>query len=40
MSLADEFLQRLTMDELPPAKLAKIPRAVMLGFIKQLRKSG
>lgn len=38
--LADEFIQRLTMDELPPARLAKIPRAVMLGFIKQLSKPG
>lgn len=38
--LADEFIQRLTIDELPPARLAKIPRAVLLGFIKQLGKPG
>ena len=38
--LADEFIQRLTMDELPPARLAKIPRAVLLGFVKQLNKPG
>jgi hypothetical protein len=34
---ADEFLQRITMDELPPARLADIPRPVINGFIKQLR---
>ena len=36
---ADEFIQRLTMDELPPARLAHIPRALLLGFLKQLHKS-
>jgi hypothetical protein len=35
---ADEYMQRLTMDELPPAKLAHIPRALLLGFLKQLHK--
>lgn len=37
MARADEFIQRLTIDELPPARLAGIPRALILGFIKQLR---
>jgi len=40
MARADEYIQRLTIDELPPARLAKIPRAVLLGFLKQLHKSG
>ena len=35
---ADEFIQRLTMDEIPPARLAHIPRALLLGFLKQLHK--
>lgn len=35
---ADDYIQRLTMDELPPAKLAHIPRALLLGFLKQLHK--
>lgn len=38
IALADEFIQRLTMDELPPPRLAKIPRALLLGFLKQLHK--
>jgi len=39
MARAEEILQRLTMDELPPAQLAEIPRPVVNGFIKQLRES-
>lgn len=35
---ADEYIQRLTMDELPPTRLAHIPRALLLGFLKQLHK--
>lgn len=35
---ANEVLQRLRLDELPPARLAKVPRAVLLGFLKQLQK--
>ena len=35
---ADEVIERLSMDELPPPRLAKIPRAVLRGFLKQLRK--
>jgi hypothetical protein len=35
---AQGYIQRLTMDELPPTRLAHIPRAVLLGFLKQLRK--
>jgi phage FluMu protein Com len=34
----NEYVQRLTMDELLPARLAKVPRAVVLGFLKQLQK--
>lgn len=37
MGRAEDFIQRLTMDELPPAQLADIPRAVINGFVKQLR---
>ncbi len=37
---ADEYMQRITMDELPPARLAHIPRALLLGFLKQLHKPG
>jgi len=40
MRRADEYIQRLTMDELPPARLAHIPRALLLGFLKQLQKPG
>ncbi len=35
---ADEYIQRLTMDEILPARLAHIPRALLLGFLKQLHK--
>lgn len=35
--LAAECVQRITMDELPPARLAKIPRPLLNGFLKQLR---
>jgi hypothetical protein len=37
---ADEYIQRLTMDELLPARLSRIPRALLLGFLKQLHKPG
>lgn len=37
LSRADEFIQRLTMDELPPARLADVPRPVLAGFLRQLR---
>jgi len=37
---ANEFIQRLTMDELPPRRLARVPRAVLLGLLKQLQKTG
>jgi hypothetical protein len=40
MRRADEYIQRLTMDELPPARLAHISRALLLGFLKQLHKLG
>ncbi len=34
---AEEIMQRLTLDELPPPQLAQIPRPVLVGFFKQLR---
>ena len=34
---ADEFIERMTMDELPPVRLSHIPRPVLQGFMKQLR---
>lgn len=40
MSQAEEVIQRLMVDELPPPRLAKIPRPVLVGFLKQLRESG
>ncbi len=37
MNAAEEVMQRLLLDELPPQRLAKIPRPVLVGFFKQLR---
>lgn len=37
MRAAEEVMQRLTVDEIPPPRLAKIPRPVLVGFFKQLR---
>jgi hypothetical protein len=37
MKSAEEVMQRLTLDELPPERLADIPRPVLVGFFKQLR---
>ena len=37
MSRAAEIIQRLTMDEIPPAGLDDVPRPVLIGFFKQLR---
>jgi phage FluMu protein Com len=37
MSAAEEVMQRMTLDEIPPPRLAKIPRPVLVGFFKQLR---
>ena len=34
---AEEIMQRLTIDELPHAQLADIPRPVLVGFFKRLR---
>lgn len=33
---ASEYIQRLTMDEIPPKRLARIPRPLIQGFVKQL----
>jgi hypothetical protein len=38
MSRASEFIQRLTMDEMLPRKLSRLPRALIVGFVKQLSK--
>ena len=37
MPAAEDVMQRLTLDEIPPPKLAHIPRPVLVGFFKQLR---
>ncbi|MBU0637910.1 MAG: hypothetical protein KKB50_03525 [Planctomycetes bacterium] len=37
MASAEEVMQRLTLDEIPPTQLAKIPAPVLVGFFKQLR---
>ncbi len=37
LAQAEEVIQRLTMDELPPTRLAGIPRPVLLKFIARLR---
>jgi hypothetical protein len=37
MRAAEEVMQRLTMDEMPPAAVAHIPRPVLAGFFRQLR---
>ena len=34
---AEEVVQRLMIDEVPPPQLAKIPRPVLVGFLRQLR---
>ncbi len=34
---ADEVIQRISMDEMPPSQLASIPRPVLMGFFKRLR---
>lgn len=34
---ADEVVQRISMDDMPPAKLVSIPRPVLMGFFKRLR---
>ncbi|MCK4342306.1 MAG: hypothetical protein KAY37_11355 [Phycisphaerae bacterium] len=39
MGRAGDVIQRLTMDDLPPRRLAKIPRPVLIGFLRQLRGS-
>lgn len=35
--LAEEVIQRIMVDEIPPAELADIPRPVLIAFFKQLR---
>jgi len=40
MERAQEVIQRLTMDDIRPLKIAKIPRPVLIGFLRQLREQG
>ncbi|MFO0839459.1 MAG: hypothetical protein U1D55_13165 [Phycisphaerae bacterium] len=37
MKQAENVMQRITVDEIPPPQLARIPRPVLVGFFKQLR---
>jgi phage FluMu protein Com len=37
MKLAEDAIQRMLVDELPPVALAKIPRPVLVGIFKKLR---
>ena len=37
MRAAEDVMQRITVDEILPVKLEKIPRPVLVGFFKQLR---
>ncbi len=39
MTQAEPIIDRLSLDEIPPPKLAKVPRPVLRGFLKQLRKA-
>ncbi|MBI5863811.1 MAG: hypothetical protein HZB38_04760 [Planctomycetes bacterium] len=39
MRLAEDAIQRLLVDEIPPAALAKIPRPVLVGIYKKLRET-
>lgn len=39
MKLAEDAMQRIVVDEIPPAKLANIPRPLVVGFFKQLREA-
>jgi hypothetical protein len=36
MRAAEEVIQRMVADEIPPDELAKIPRPVLVGFFRQL----
>ncbi len=40
MDRANEVIDRILSDEIPPAQLASIPPAVLRGFFKQLRGNG
>jgi len=37
MNAANDVIDRLILDEIPPESLANIPRPVLIGFFKQLR---
>ncbi len=37
LAAAEQVMDRILMDEMPPAQLAQIPRPVLVGFFKRLR---
>ncbi|MEP0846630.1 MAG: hypothetical protein HRF50_07380 [Phycisphaerae bacterium] len=37
MKKAEDVMQEITLDELPPAEIANVPRPVLVGFFKTLR---
>jgi hypothetical protein len=37
MRVTEDLMQRLAVDELPPGRIDKIPRPLLIGFFKQLR---
>lgn len=37
MKRAEDVMQEITLDELPPAEIANVPRPVLVGFFKTLR---
>ena len=37
LDAADEIIQRIVSDDIPPDELAQIPRPVLVGFFKQLQ---
>lgn len=39
MKIAEDAIQRLLVDELPPVALSKIPRPVLVGIFKKLRET-
>lgn len=39
MRKAEDVMQRLMIDEMPPPQLSKIPRPVLVGFFKQIREA-
>lgn len=38
--MADQLIQQIVSDDIPPGPLAELPRPVLVGFFKQLREKG